>query len=218
MVASSRYIPGQTGGSAPSTSTLHSATSDPYSSGPARSTVLGVRKHLPQKTYLSFKTGELGVIIAKMNTFNTEVPPEHVPLFHDGTKVQSISSEKLAQITALKEKLTPATVEPLLPTLAELILTWPPAKRFPAIDIIRISAAKAHAEVVAFKSSDGSIIDVLIEGAELKDEVMLGRKELDVNTLLVMRTFVNLFDGQEGKGLMVKEYERVCVGVGGADV
>lgn len=44
----------------------------------------------------------------------------------------------------------------------------------------------------------------------MKEEAMLGRKELDTNALLVLRTFVNLFDGKEGRELLVREYERVC--------
>jgi hypothetical protein len=89
-------------------------------------------------------------------------------------------------------------------------LTWPPAKRFPAIDILRLAASKAHSEVSQFKSADQGIIDILIEGAELKDEVMQGRKELDTNALLALRTFVNLFEGDEGIALMMTEYHRVC--------
>ena len=50
---------------------------------------------------------------------------------------------------------------------------------------------------------------ILVEGAEMKKEVMPGRKELDTNALLVLRTFVNLFDGKEGRELLVREYERV---------
>ena len=38
---------------------------------------------------------------------------------------------------------------------------------------------------------------------------MQGRKELDVNALLVLRTFVNLFDGEQGRSVMTKEYEKV---------
>lgn len=80
MVASSRYIPGTSSGSgsqpAQTAQTAHAAASDPYSRTPATTTT--IRKHLPQKSYLSFKVGELSVIINKMNTFNTEVPTEHV--------------------------------------------------------------------------------------------------------------------------------------------
>jgi PUL domain len=88
-----------------------------------------------------------------------------------------------------------------------VILNWPPSKRFPAIDIIRLAAAKAHAEVVGFE--DGNIIDVLIEGAELREEVMQGRKELDTNALLVLRTFCNFFGSDDGKKLMMRDYEKV---------
>jgi hypothetical protein len=65
--------------------------------------------------------------------------------------------------------------------------------------------------VANFTSDEGGILEVLIEGAEMKDEVMLGRKELDTNTLLVMRTFVNLFDAEEGRSLMLKSYEKVVI-------
>jgi PUL domain len=87
-------------------------------------------------------------------------------------------------------------------------LTWPPTKRFPAIDIIRLAAAKAHSEVSKFKSGDLGIIDILIEGAEMKENIQ-GRKELDTNALLVLRTFVNLFDGEEGISLMTSDFKKV---------
>jgi len=77
MVASGRYVPGtsSSGGSEPPP-TVYASTADPYS----RLATSTTRKHLPQKSYLSFKVGELGVIINKMNTFNTEVPPENVSI------------------------------------------------------------------------------------------------------------------------------------------
>ena len=73
-VASSRYIPGTSSGYQ---QPYQPSTTDPYTAHTAATPTS--RKHLPQKTYLSFKVGELGVIINKMNTFNTEVPPNHVP-------------------------------------------------------------------------------------------------------------------------------------------
>ena len=94
-----------------------------------------------------------------------------------------------------------------------MILTWPPTKRFPAIDIIRLAASKAHSDVCQLKSGDLDIIDILIEGAELKEDVMQGRKELDTNALLVLRTFVNLFDGDEGRQLMKNQFEKVLLPV-----
>ena len=76
MVASGRYVPGtsSSGGSQPPP-TVHASTADPYSR-----LATTTRKHLPQKSYLSFKVGELGVIINKMKTFNMEVPPENVSI------------------------------------------------------------------------------------------------------------------------------------------
>jgi hypothetical protein len=73
-VASSRYIPGTSSGYQ---QPYQPSTTDPYTAHTAATPTS--RKHLPQKSYLFFKVGELGVIINKMNTFNTEVPPNHVP-------------------------------------------------------------------------------------------------------------------------------------------
>jgi PUL domain len=121
-----------------------------------------------------------------------------------------VSQERLSQIGALKTQVSPTTIDPLLPVLADIILLWPSPKRFPAIDILRLAAVKAHSQVSTYKHTDNSnIIDILIEGAELKDDVMQGRKELDTNALLVLRTFVNLFDGEQGRELLLKEYEKV---------
>jgi hypothetical protein len=80
-----------------------------------------------------------------------------------------------------------------------------------------LAASKAYLEVVNFTSEEGGILEVLIEGAEMKDEVMLGRKELDTNSLLVLRTFVNLFDAEEGRSLMLKSYEKVVYSEIGTD-
>jgi hypothetical protein len=72
--------------------------------------------------------------------------------------------------------------------------------------------------VTQFKLGENNVIDVLIEGAELKEDVMQGRRELDVNGLLALRAFVNFFDAEPGRGLMAREYEKVLdaakIGVG----
>src|SRR5271163_2514748 len=111
-------------------------------------------------------------------------------------------------MTALKTQFTADNVEPLLPYLAEMILSWPSEKRFPAIDIVRFAASKAHNSVCSLKSRGLGIIDILIEGAELKTGVTRTGKDLDANTLLVLRTFVNLFEEQEGISLLTRDFEK----------
>jgi len=120
-----------------------------------------------------------------------------------------VSDEVFDVLLALKGSLTPANVKSQLPILVHMILTWPPSKRFPVLDFIRCSAAKAPAEVAQFKSGDQGILDILLESAELQEGVMLGRKELETNALLVFRTFVNLFDAEEGRTLLAGQYEKV---------
>ena len=92
-----------------------------------------------------------------------------------------------------------------------MIVTWPPAKRFPAIDIIRLAASKAHSEVCRYQFDNRGIVDILIIGAELTDGVAVGRKELDTNALLAIRAFVNLFEGDEGVALMKTNFEKVFI-------
>jgi len=59
------------------------------------------------------------------------------------------------------------------------------------------------------KSGDLGLVEILVEGAEMAEGAMEGRKEVDVNSLLVIRAFVNLFEGEEGRRLMVAHYEKV---------
>ena len=112
-------------------------------------------------------------------------------------------------MTALKTQFTANNVEPLLPYLAEMVLSWPPEKRFPAIDIIRLAVSKVHNQVCNLKSGGLGIIDILIQGADLRPDVTRTGRDLDANTLLVLRTFVNLFEEQEGISLLTRDYKKI---------
>jgi hypothetical protein len=140
----------------------------------------------------------MSMILAKLNAFNSEVPP-----------VNTLQPPQLAAIATLKTSFSSETLSPLLPILADMILTWPSPKRFPAIDIMRLAAVKTPAQVVEMKSGDLGLVDILVEGAEMVETLMEGRKEVDVNSLLAVRAFVNLFDGEEGRSLMTVHYEKV---------
>lgn len=138
------------------------------------------------------------MILNKLTFFNSEIPSEY-----------ALSVDQLSSMTTLKSSFTRETLASLLPILGEMILTWPAPERFPAIDIVRLAAVKAHASVCEMKSGGLDVVEILIEGAEMKEDVMEGRKEIDVNSLLAVRAFVNLFEGEEGKRLMTAEYEKV---------
>ena len=140
------------------------------------------------------------MILNKLTLFNADVPTEF-----------ALSPDQLTAITALKSSFSHETFAPLLPVLAEMILTWPSPKRFPAIDIVRLAAAKTHADVCEMKSGELGVVEILVEGAEMQEGVMEGRKEIDVNSLLAVRAFVNLFEGEEGKRLMVRDYAKVIL-------
>jgi len=40
---------------------------------------------------------------------------------------------------------------------------------------------------------------------------MLGRKELETNALLVLRILANLFEAEEGRSLLVSQYDNVSI-------
>jgi hypothetical protein len=139
------------------------------------------------------------MILKKLATFNSEVPSE-----------KALSASQLAAISALKSSFSREKLTPVLPFLAEMILTWPSGKRFPAIDIVRLAAVKTRADVCGMNGGGLDLVDILINGAEMTEGVMDGRTEADVNSLLALRGFVNLFEGEEGKRLMVANFEKVC--------
>ena len=60
-------------------------------------------------------------------------------------------------------------------------------------------------------SGELGVVDIFVEGAEMQEGVMEGRKDVDVNSLLAVRAFVNLFEGEEGKKLMVRDYAKVIL-------
>lgn len=142
----------------------------------------------------------MSMILNKLTLFNADVPPEF-----------ALSPAQLASITALKSSFSHETLTPLLPSLVEMILTWPSPKRFPAIDIVRLAAVKTHADVCDMSSGELGVVDIFVEGAEMQEGVMEGRKDVDVNSLLAVRAFVNLFEGEEGKKLMVRDYAKVIL-------
>jgi len=140
------------------------------------------------------------MILNKLTLFNSDVPTEF-----------ALSPAQIASITALKSSFSHETFTPLLPSLVEMILTWPSPKRFPAIDIVRLAAVKLHADVCDMKRGELGVVDILVEGAEMQEGVMEGRKDFDVNSLLAVRALVNLFEGEEGKKLMVRDYAKVIL-------
>jgi hypothetical protein len=105
--------------------------------------------------------------------------------------------------------MSPASVKSQLPILIEMIQKWPSSKRFPVLDFLRVIASKVPAEVGTYKSGDEGILEVLFEAAELQQGIMLGRKELETNALLVLRILANLFEAEQARALLASQYENV---------
>lgn len=127
-----RYIPGSNGSSSSSVDVnfrersnnngsnvnLDPFTgSDSYSTGGGRSGLL-VKKHIPYKATTTFDVYDSSKILGKLKEFNEGSFPE----------------DSLASVVALIESgSSPAAYEVL-----GQMLKWPPAKRFPALDILRL--------------------------------------------------------------------------------
>jgi PUL domain len=106
---------------------------------------------------------------------------------------------------SLKHGMNAATIRPILPILVGIILSWPPSKRFPVLDLIRLAAIKAHGDVTQYTN----IVDKLTESAELSGGATSGGKELDNNSFLVLRILVNFFEEEPGRRVAMEEYVKV---------
>src|SRR5579871_5004879 len=115
----------------------------------------------------------------------------------------------MENLFSLQTNMTPTAVKSQLPVLLDMIVRWPSSKRFPVLDLIRVLASKFPAEIAVYRSGELGIADLLLESAELQEGVMLGRRELELNAMLVLRTLANLFGAEEGRSLVTREYQKV---------
>ena len=182
----SRYRPGETS----------SETSAPPAAPQTRQRVL------PQAQYLSIKTANLKLIEKKTSELNQKI-------ITDGSKDLALNPSQIQLIHTLITQLespTPAANSDLTPSyevLTSIITTWPPASRFPALDLLRLVAASIPTIATYTTSTGSNIIDILESSASFSDS------DRPNNSMFAVRALANLFETKQGKELADENFNKV---------
>lgn len=166
-------------------------------------------KYIPHKEYLSISGANMGAIQNKVNEINQE-------LLSKGEKENSLNPEEVSTLAKLTEflqttsllkvkpsKISFVAVDASLDLLVKIITTWSPQNRLPGLDLLRLLAA-ASPRAATYQTNDGSKIGEILE-------ISGGFKEdLVNNSMLSIRTYVNLFQTNEGRVYINTRFERVC--------
>ena len=160
---------------------------------------------LPQITYLSIKTANLGTIFRKISELNEQLIEEGFT--ESLSKAQLLDLETMTKALERNLSGTPSS-DPTLTTGTELVLqllmTWPPSHRLPALDLVRLLAAAtpALAEYRSSSSETTGIIDVLASrGFDDKDR--------GNNIMLTVRAFGNLFETSPGRNIVDNDFDKI---------
>lgn len=161
---------------------------------------------LPQKTYLSIKQANLQTIQKKIRELNQD-------LISNGQKDLSLNPSDLnvlhSLVTYLENPpqfaLSKSIKHAGIDLVIRLISTWPPTHRLPGLDLLRLLAAEPSGALVTYRTSrDESIVDILALSGVFDDP------ERSNNIMLAIRTFVNLFQTDEGRSIVDAEFDKVC--------
>jgi phospholipase A-2-activating protein len=158
-------------------------------------------KILPQKEYLSITTTNLSLVEKKIEQINQE-------LVQTGQKELSLNPTEMGILRELCQYLqtrladTTSKAEPPLPApclslLRKLISSLSPQHRLPVLDLLRLVAS------VSPSVAQMNLVDLFTTSGTMA-------KEHPNNVMLAVRAFVNLFQTEEGRGYVQKDYERVC--------
>jgi phospholipase A-2-activating protein len=162
-------------------------------------------KVLPQTKYISIDTANLQVIRKKVEEFNQQ-------LIADGNKAVALNPSDMEVLASTVKQLEVAlkkgdSSSPISATGVNLIVrvatNWPPEKRLPGLDLLRLFAA-ASEQTVMHASTDGqTLIDVLVSSENISSNAPLN------NSMMAVRTLGNVFTGEAGRVIMGEEFDKV---------
>jgi phospholipase A-2-activating protein len=169
-------------------------------SAPARTPTANT---LPQKTYLSIAVAKIPPIHKKIQEYNQA-------LISNGRKDISMNPTELAVLADLAKYLESSSAAKTLQSVPDgldlaikLGTAWTYKERLPGLDILRLLAVAPKVATYTHPRL-GSIIDVLIVGAE--DGKIPGQEN---NLIMAVRGFANLFESEEGRALVVTEFDKI---------
>lgn len=159
---------------------------------------------LPQVTYLSIKTANLRTVRKKIEDLNEQ-------LIQEGSKDIALSKDLLSDLEAMIKPLeqslssTPSSKPALtngIPLVLQILTSWPPSHRLPALDLLRLLAAATPALAEYRTSSSTNVIDILATSG-------FDDKDRENNVMLSVRACGNLFDTNSGRNLADKDFDKI---------
>ncbi|KAG0186538.1 hypothetical protein DFQ28_007637 [Apophysomyces sp. BC1034] len=148
---------------------------------------------LPIATYLSLKQSNLTAVEAKLRDFNGE-------LGADG-----LSETELAALSRAVSYLADPQGKTLsdngMLTVVKICQDWPPEKRFPGLDLLRLLALYTP-ETLASGVPHGGVVDLFLEAGQLNDANATKNKTSETNAMLAYRGLSNLFNHSAGRELL----------------
>ena len=161
-------------------------------------------KVLPQATYLSIKTANLRTVRKKIEDLNEQ-------LIQEGSKDIALNKELLTDLEAMIKPLeqslsnSPSSNPALangIPLVFQILTSWPPSHRLPALDLLRLLAAATPALAEYRTSSSTNVIDILATSG-------FDDKDRENNIMLSVRACGNLFDTKSGRDLADNDYDKI---------
>ncbi|KAI5299660.1 hypothetical protein KEM55_001892, partial [Ascosphaera atra] len=165
-------------------------------------------KVLPQKTYLSIKTANLQVIYKKIQEINSKLESE-------GNKEATLNPSEIDVLGGLVEEL--GKPEPLekseglklgIQLAAKIATAWPVANRIPGLDLLRLLASASPLTATA-DYSGADLIPFLLGSGAFDEPVKPN------HAMLIVRTFANLFESEEGRNLVSKYQDSLFTCISG---
>jgi phospholipase A-2-activating protein len=164
------------------------------------------QKTLPQRTYLAISTGNHKMILKKIDEFNQQ-------LLEDGRKDLTLNADDMKALSRTITQLEPVAgkQEATLETDAQSVnaavrgaTEWPPDKRLPWLDFLRLLTAASTSAVSQI--SDGTEQTLVTRLAA--SEVFSSSAPVN-NTMLATRTLANLFCSGSGRCLAESAFDQI---------
>ncbi|ORY18153.1 polyubiquitin binding protein-like protein [Clohesyomyces aquaticus] len=155
-------------------------------------------KVLPQKEYLDIMNANLKLVYKKLQEFNKElVEGGHKDLSFNPEDIEVLDSAMI-QMENNHQKVDLSGID----LIVKAATIWPPEKRLPALDLLRLLTASGH-PVQYLAEVHESFVDSLQEAGIFESSSVVN------NAMMAVRSFVNLFKTQPGRVIADKQFDKI---------
>ncbi|CDS07832.1 hypothetical protein LRAMOSA01781 [Lichtheimia ramosa] len=146
-------------------------------------------KILPLTTYLSLKQANLDAIVSKLQSIDSEAGPMKLS--------DADMNALLATVAYLRNPASGGDInEQGVTVLAKITTTWEPAKRFPALDLLRL-VSLYNPEIISAAVPDGDPVSFFAKVGGLSNP--MNDKVAMTNAMLAYRGIANVFVSPRGR-------------------